>query len=100
MEYKYNSICGANESKDNCGSDDLCHKSYPNGDPDKNNSLDYACRPVPQAYIENDFSYAKRESRSSAWGLCIYGCTNGCYNSWWTGANKKTTSSKMSRCKP
>jgi len=48
-----------------CGSDDYCHISFPHGDPDKANSIDAACRPMPIEFIENDFFFAAKECRSS-----------------------------------
>jgi len=101
--YKYSNKCGSSKDRSLCGSDDLCHVSYPLGDPDKGRSVDAACRPVPLEFIENDFTFATRECRSTNHGLCRYGCGEGetCHNSWWADDDTKWKSaSVMCRCKP
>jgi hypothetical protein len=81
--YRYGNKCGKKKDLSLCGTDDICHMSYPFGDPDKNRSPVAACRPVPEPFRYGAFKFAKRECRKSTWGLCKYGCgTAPCKNSW------------------
>lgn len=102
--YKYSNVCkgrGKRFSKELCGEEDLCFKSYPSDDPKKWRSDDFACRPLPGRHMDGDFKYAKRECKSNR-GLCGLGCDEGetCHNSWPIDDPAKWKSADaMCRCK-
>jgi hypothetical protein len=65
-EYKYLNVCEGNSkklSKERCGEEDICFKTFPADDPAKWRSDDFACRPLPERLIEGEFKYARRECK-------------------------------------
>ena len=72
-QFRYQYKCWNKKDRSLCGSEDLCHFSWPHGDPDKKNSEEAACRPIPSYLIANDFKYSRREVKNSKAGLCRYG---------------------------
>ena len=99
--YRYANRCGGNKDLSLCGVEDYCHMSWPHGDPDKARSADAACRPVPDEWIWNEFTYSNNPARKQNKGLCVYGCDGAiCHNSWFpTDAEKWKGASAMLRCK-
>ena len=102
--YKYGWKCWNNKDQSKCGEDDICHWSWPHADPAKSQSLDAACRPIPDEFIENDFQWGSNSCRNQKSGLCRYGCAEEggiCQNSWINGDPLKWKSaSMMCRCMP
>jgi len=103
--YKYNWKCGAKKDQSLCGVDDLFHWSWPHSDPANGKSIDAACRPIPDEWIENDFKWGRNECRKPNGGLCAYGCDaeagEVCFNSWIADDPLKWKSaSNICRCKP
>ncbi len=98
--FKYSNKCNSRKDLSRCGTEDICHLSYPEGDRRKNRSKEAACRPVPAKLVVGDFVFSKRKSRSSRWGLCTYGCGDAeCRSSYLKGDTKKYRGySSMSRC--
>jgi hypothetical protein len=98
--YKYGNECGSRDrSMCMTDSDQKCHRSYPDGDADKFNSVDSACRTVPADYIEGDWNFSRKSCNNSQAGLCYYGCASSCNNSYPNGSSLKWNDPKaMCRC--
>ena len=78
---KFGNKCGSRADKSSCmaGEGQRCHWSWPHEDPDKNNSVEKACRTVPASFINDEnndieFKFGRRVSRRPTNGLCAYGC--------------------------
>jgi hypothetical protein len=55
--YRYENRCGSSRDQSLCGTDDLCHWSWPQGDSARQKSSDAACRPIPEEWMINSFTF-------------------------------------------
>ena len=97
--YRYENQCSSSRDQSACGADDYCHWSWPQGDSRKARSSAAACRPIPDEFVNNTFDYSSKKCKRSTYGLCIYGCSGACHDSWFsTDPSKWNGASAMCRC--
>ena len=86
-QYKYVNKCDDNTNLPNfCGKDDKnCYMSYP-ADLKKFDIDEAACRPLPERYINNTFTYSESECKDGR-GLCAEGCGDSTCNLSWIAGN-------------